>query len=334
MIHNFKIYNKLNDKCIYEGKNIISKAYKEQIYDLFYKNGYGSYTIDLKNDEFPLYNLEIIFKKSSKFYSVTNGEKCYIKDDKLFNYILSFDIPNDDEYKIKSEIMHELSHVDTVYKLLLNNEKSFDLIINSCKEYLKDKMQKFHEIVYLSLIDEFVSREDELYSLLNKFHSVNYDILYDEMLKTNTWSDLLKLKSINLSNVVGDLIKNVGVQLSINIINNFNKVIINKCLLKNIQIDKDFEFIKKNITSFQELNDYFNKWLIIINNRIKEHEKKLISVIDDVIKDNRIYTETYSTIKTRYIYDNENDEKEYYKYINFLKREDKLNRILKNNNTI
>jgi hypothetical protein len=51
---------------IFEGKNIVSKAYKEIIYNIFNNNGFGEYTINLKNDNLPLFDLNILVKNKFK----------------------------------------------------------------------------------------------------------------------------------------------------------------------------------------------------------------------------------------------------------------------------
>ena len=319
MIDNYN--NFLNESGISD----VNKSYKEQILNLFLREGYGLHKIDLKNKDLPLLETSIIFNKSSKWYSLFNPKNSFILNDKLNNVNFRFDIVSNDLERLKEEITHELNHCIEYYNLKINNRKEplnhlINNALNRTKNQSKTPFVSFRYAIYFSLDSELNARIAQLYPYLMKFATIRRDILEIELKESDIWRKYQSLLGDNEKIIKNYLIDRMGLDATLKLINDFNKELknviddYNKDLEKNNKSPIDFQKYKFSLKEIDlnNIDEYFEKWYKIIKSSLTKHKNKLYSIIDEVIKDNNIIMEGY-------IYRLDSDDFE--KYENYIKNQ-------------
>lgn len=287
---------------INEGINQITKSYKEQIIDLYLKNGYGKYTIDLKNNELPLYNTSIIFIENESEFANINSSNVKFSGNNCLNMSIYLYFPkNTTENNIVTLLIHELNHVVEFYNITKHNLKNptnikypsfmplmFGTGTNSVDKYEEFAMFKY--IVYYTLDNETNSRVAQMYQTLFSFHTYDRQELLDKLHNTFEWRQLSTLKKEKSENVVKDLLKKMGLNLTLMVVKLFNTDI-NNMFQKLKPNNKTYKFLQNELKTEEDLYRYFSNWFLIIKHKIIKMQKKLEDIIEEVIKDNRVYME-------------------------------------------
>ena len=275
---------------INEGNGIsnIIKTYSDIIYTNFLDYEDKIIFLDLKDILFPLYNIKLTINFEKRL-------DCYAKFDPI-NYTFSNNILKNinlyffvtigtDDYIIKSKISHELTHVLEFYNLI-KNQRDLPTHVNLQKiitnfNKIETPLNDFTYFIYLSLDNELNARVSEAYHFLMKFNSIDKNILLEKIKECESWKKYEELDSFNAEKFYNYMLEKISEPALIVLINHLNEQII-----KN---NYNLDFIDSNLP----LIDYFKKWENIFKNKCIKNKKKLLSIINEVIKDQGNMNEKY-----------------------------------------
>ena len=293
----------------------LNKLYVEKIYNLFESNGYGQYKINLSNEKLPLLNLFVTFEKNNKEkYSYFDNNDCKINDDfgnKLLEdcklYFSNFKIE-----ELKSEIGHEINHIQEYYNKLLksyvevkqnkkinnihdkinNNEirfkKSIHDIINSSLRDIRNKNKDFDiflDIIYNTTDNELNSKIPEIYYYLKSFKSEDISILRTKLQNYSTYRRLKEIDNINFKKLSYGMINKINRDELCDLINIFNKIYIQKLNKENISNIDTYVFLNDKIFNIEDIINYFLNWEKLIKNKFNKWYNKVDNIIKKVIID-------------------------------------------------
>lgn len=280
-----------------ESISLLNKEYTEKIFEIFEKNSYGTYKINLSSKKLPLSNILITFKKDDgEKYSFFNSSNSNIIDmfgtDVLDNCELVFLNFVD----LKKEISHEINHIQEYYDKLIQNKNSTHDILNISIRKLRKKNQDFEvflDIVYNTTDNEFNAKIPELYHYLKKFNTINIIELKDKLELSETYSKMKEISNLDFKKLSNHLIDVIGSNKLIDYINEFNKLYMEKLREEEMRNIKTYKFLNY-IVDVDRIEEYFLKWEKIIKYKFSKWFKKINNMLGQVsidIKTNNIIEE-------------------------------------------
>ena len=303
-----------------ESVSILNKEYTQKIFEVFEKNGYGTYKINLSNRKLPLSNILITFRKNrGKTYSYFNSINSKIVDMYGVDVLDNCELVFLNFIDLKKEISHEINHIQEYYDKL--DKKSTHDILNMSIRKLRNKNQDFDvflDIIYNTTDNELNAKIPELYHYLKKFNTTDITELKDELEMCDTYSKIKEISDLDFKKLSNHLIDVIGSDKLIDYINEFNKMYIEKLKKEKTRNIKTYNFLKYTVVDIQE---YFLKWEKIIKDKFLKWFKKVNNMIGQIsldIKSNHIIEEYDFTIDWNKINESSN------KYL----RNKKLKRII------
>ena len=275
-----------------ESVSILNKEYTQKIFEVFEKNGYGTYKINLSNRKLPLSNVLITFgKNSGKTYSYFNSINSKIIDMYGVDVLDNCELVFLNFIDLKKEISHEINHIQEYYNKL---EKSTHDILNMSIRKLRNKNQDFDvflDIIYNTTDNELNAKIPELYHYLKKFNTTDITELKDKLEMCDTYSKIKEISDLDFKKLSNHLIDVIGSDKLIDYINDFNKMYIEKLKEEKTRNIKTYNFLKYTVVDIQE---YFLKWEKIIKDKFLKWFKKVNNMIGQIsldIKSNHIIEE-------------------------------------------
>lgn len=267
-----------------ESISILNKEYTEKIFEIFEKNGYGTYKINLSNRKLPLSNLLITFEKNNgEKYSYFNSINSNIIDMYGVNVLDNCELVFLNFVDLKKEISHEINHIQEYYDKL--DKKSTHDILNMSIRKLRHQNQDFDvflDIIYNTTDNELNAKIPELYHYLKKFNITNITELKDKLEMCNTYSKIKEIYSLDFKKLSNHLINIIGSNKLIDYINEFNKMYIEKLKAEKTRNIKTYNFLKYTVVDIQE---YFLKWEKIIKGKLLKWFKKVNNMIGQISLD-------------------------------------------------
>lgn len=277
-------------KFITESKGIsnIIKIYSEIIYNNFVDSDNKIIYLDLTDESFPLYNikLNIIFENRIDFYAKFEPINYTFSNNILRNINLYFFVPiGTDNHIIKSKISHELTHVLEFYNLV-KNQRDLPTHVNLQKiitnfNKIDTPLNDFTYFIYLSLNNELNARVSEAYHFLMNFNNKDKNFLEEKIKESESWKKYEELDSFNADYFYNYMIEKISESALIELVKYLN----NQMIKNNYNLN----FIDSNLP----LVDYFKNWENIFKSKCIKNKKKLLSIIDEVIKDQKNMNEKY-----------------------------------------
>lgn len=270
-IYKYKFYNLLESKGVPNKMNefsnrMIGDMFKGKFSDFIFKTGL------VKMEEISVKIKHENENYNSRFYSKTNS----ISDIELI-----FDIPyKPDPYYLHEIILHELTHLWEFYNIKIVNEKlpMYSNIGKALRLTLSqdkyDILSEFRYLIYLTLDNELNARVSQVYQFLKQSKIKDKSILETRIKNSSSWKKMEIINNFNSSEYYDALIESIGGDLSLILINDLNKELINN--------DFDKSFIKE-LNSLYELKSYLKSWSKLFKYKMKKHRIKLLKVIDLVI---------------------------------------------------
>jgi len=261
---------------LFEGKGISNKV--KELSDVLignmFKGKFTDFTLKTYLVRMETITILIVHKKrnyDSKFYSKSNS---------LSDIELTFDIPeNPNPYYLHEIVTHELTHLWEFYNIKITNDelpmyskikKALRLTLNQDNYNI---LSEFRYLIYLTLDNELNARVSQAYTYLKQLKINNRNILEKEIKKSSSWKKMETIESFNPSEYYNRLIDIIGVDLSIILINDLNKELINNGFNK--------KFIK-DINTNIDLISYFKSWTMLFKYKIRKHKQKLLKVIEEI----------------------------------------------------
>lgn len=246
---------------ISEGRGIsdLNKEETDNIFDIFKKEGYKTFTYQILNR-----SVEITFKEGnydSKFYK------------KSGNYYLLITAPEKyNDLKLKTIITHELNHFIEVSKIEDNKFRlpNYNKIKKSLIDFnpISKQLIFFKHLIYKTLDNEINANIAQTYTYLRSFNSQDEKYLKSKLEDYDLRKEYKNLLNFNISKFKNDI--------KLNKIN-FNDL--NKELIRN-NVDDFLDFLyEKNI------DKYIDNWFKIIKSNINKLLKKQNKIIKEVIED-------------------------------------------------
>lgn len=226
-------------------------------------------------------NLNVVIKGIGGDYH----SKFYPLDDDLLNLCLEFDLPIKsklDHFYLHELVIHEMTHLYEYYNIVIN-QREFPIynrikksLIKTIKQDEFDVFSYFRNLVYLTLDNELNARIAQTYQLLKYENIHDKDQLFNILKTKHIWKKFKEIDNFNPRKYTSDLVEFIGLDFTKILINNFNNE-----LSKN---SINFKFIK-NVSSEEDIMQYFNNWNKRFKYKLKKHLLKLRRVIDEVIND-------------------------------------------------
>ena len=101
------------------------------------------------------------------------------------------------------------------------------------KLYQNDIFKYFRDLYYLTLPHEINARSSAVYFKLYKLDSTDENLLLSELKKTKEWKNLENIKDFKYKIYTDYLIKNIGLDFSIYLVNEFNRIMKIKTIINN-----------------------------------------------------------------------------------------------------
>jgi len=284
------------DNFINEHISFVNKEYTKIIYQLFEKNGYGKYTINLKNNRLKLLNCTICFENNGGL------KKCYFDESNVYiedlfgNLVMSnayLYFSNFDISTFMEDISHEIGHMQERYDKLLDkslnkNGESTHNIINYTIQKMRNKntyFDVFLDIIYRTTDNELNSKMNEIYFYLKKYDTIDMNLLKKELLDCIPYKTIKEIESLDFINLSYGLINKAGVSDLTMYINEFNTLYFSELKKNNTRNIKTYNFLKNKIYSDNDIINYFTTWENIIKKKFEKFHNKLKKIISQVISD-------------------------------------------------
>jgi hypothetical protein len=271
-IHKYNFYNLLESKGVpnkmkEHSNKLIGEMFKGKFSDFIFKTG--------------LVKMEEIFVKI-KHDSENYNSRFYSKDGSLSDIELIFDIPyKPDPYYLHEIILHELTHLWEFYNIKILNEKlpMYSNIGKSLRLTLSQDnynvLSEFRYLIYLTLDNELNARVSQVYQFLKQSKIKDKQILETRIKNSSSWKKMEIIDNFNPNKYYDALIDSIGGDLSLILINDLNKELINN------EFNKSFI---KELKSLDELKSYLKSWSKLFKYKMKKHRIKLLKVIYEIIK--------------------------------------------------
>lgn len=269
-IYNYHFYNLLESKGVPNkmkefSNRMIGDMFKGNFLDFIFKTGLP------KMEE-----ISVKIKHENNNYN----SKFYSKTGLLTDIEIIFDIPyKPDPYYLHEIILHELTHLWEFYNIKIINERlpMYSNIGRSLRLTLSqdeyDILSEFRYLIYLTLDNELNARVSQVYQFLLQSKVKDKDILKYRMKNSSSWKKMEIINKFNPNEYYDALIESIGGDLSLILINDLNKELINN------EFNKSFI---KELNSLDELKSYLKSWSKLFKYKMKKHKEKLFRVIEEI----------------------------------------------------
>jgi hypothetical protein len=260
--------------------------------------------ITLKDSELKLKNFLIDISIGDKNRGVNDTTYSYVKNDTLYNMVISIECKKMDYNLIEELLYHELTHVLEFYKINLKNnifkanfsEGKLKMIypnwinINSIRNRASiseniEPFKKFLYLIYLSLDCEMNARISQLYPYLLNNNIFSEENGLDIVKKHNTWSYVETLRSFNPDIFLETCKDYSDITEICDFFNNINYE------FKKLNIGI-FKKLKEEIKNEKDILYFLHIFKKIFQKKCEKHEIKIVKLIKNVVKINNNIDET------------------------------------------
>ena len=136
-----------------------------------------------------------------------------------------------------------------------------------------DILSEFRYLIYLTLDNELNARVSQVYQFLKQSKIKDKEILIKRMKNSSSWKKMEIINKFDPIMYYEALLESIGGDLSLMLINDLNKELINN--------DFNKSFIKE-LKSLDELKSYLKSWSKLFKYKMKKHKEKLLRIIDEI----------------------------------------------------
>lgn len=269
-VYNYHFYNLIESKGVPNkmkefSNRLIGDMFKGKFKNFIFNTGLS------KMEEIFIRIDHINMNYSSRFYSKTAT---------LSDIEIIFDIPyQPDPYYLHEVILHELTHLWEFYNIKILNDRlpMYGNISRTLRLTLSQDeyniLSEFRYLIYLTLDNELNARVSQVYQYLSQYKVKDKDILKDRMKNSSSWKKMEIINRFNPNEYYNALIESIGGDLSLILINDLNKELINN--------DFNKSFIRE-LNSLDDLKSYLKSWSKLFKYKMKKHREKLLKVVDEI----------------------------------------------------